>query len=237
MLSNSLIMSDLKMVRRVIVKEINLREATPMKKTVLVLLLLTLITLPLVACSINVPGVSLGRFPGINMGRFPGMNMGSGAWLRWFVFPVFSLWRIAVSTILGWLVFTLLPLHTVRASDAAEREPLRAILYGLLGYAATIPATIVLAITLIGIPLIPVLWLAIALAGLFGQAALGLLVGKALNKSLNQDFNESHQVLIGLATIGVLTAIPGAGGLVSLFTGLLGFGAAVWTQFGRNAVV
>ena len=212
-----------------------------MKKIVLVLLILALATLPLVACgyqrSVTTNPLGSINIPGVNMSRFPGMNMGSGTWLRWFILPVFSLWRIIAGTILGWLAFTLLPLHTARASSAAEREPLKAILFGLLGYVTLIPATIVLAITLIGIPLIPLLWIAVGLAGLFGQAALGLLVGKALNKSLNQDYNESHQVLIGLAVIGLLTAVPGAGGLVSLFTGLLGFGVAVWTQFGRNAVV
>lgn len=212
-----------------------------MKKIVLILLVLALTTLPLVACGYqrSIPMNRIGNIniPGINMDRFPGMEAGSGNWLRWFIFPVFSLWRIIVSVFLGWLVFALLPLHTVRISDAAEREPLRAILYGLLGYAATVPATIVLAITIVGILLIPVLWLAVGLAALFGQAALGLLVGKALNKSLNQSYNESHQVLIGLVALGLLTAVPGLGGLVGLFTGLLGFGATVWTQFGRNAVV
>lgn len=212
-----------------------------MKKIVLLLLIVALTTLPLVACgyqrSATTNPIGNINIPGITMNRFPGLDIGSSAWSRWFVFPVFSIWRIVVSTVLGWIVFALLPLHTARASAAAEREPLRAILFGLLGYAATIPARVLLAITLIGMPLIPVLGLAVGLASLFGQAALGLLVGKALNKSLNQDFNESHQVLIGLATLGLLTAIPGAGGLVGLFTGLLGFGATVWTQFGRNAVV
>jgi len=220
------------------------------KKLVLTLLVLTLVTLPLAACGyqqnltyelshlnselnrlrVNVPGV-----PQIE--QFFSGNFRSPSYLRWFFFPVVSVWRILVSVGLGWLLFALLPQHIARASAAAEKEPLRAILYGLLGYLAIVPATVVLAITLIGIPLIPVLWFLVSIARLFGQTALGLLVGRALSRALNREFNETHQVILGLAALALLSSVPSVGGLVGLFTGLLGFGAALWTQFGRNAVV
>lgn len=174
----------------------------------------------------------------INIGRFNTNRYFSPSWY-WkslFGFSVVSIWRVLVVVLLGWLVYLLVPANVIKVSAAAQAEPLKAILYGLVAYLALVPATVVLAITILGIPLIPVMWFAVGVARLLGQVALGLLVGKAISAQLKNGWNETQSVLIGLAALGVLIAVPGAGGLVSLFCSLLGFGAVVWTQFGRHAV-
>ena len=145
-----------------------------------------------------------------------------------------SLWRAMVVVALGWLVFTLFPAQTDRIAVAAQGEPLKAIVYGLLGYLALVPVTIMMAITILGIPLIPVLWVGVAVARLLGQVALGLLVGRALAKSLNRDMIEAHYVILGLTVLGLSVTVPGVGGLVSLFCSMLGFGAVLWTRGGSQ---
>jgi len=158
---------------------------------------------------------------------------------RWFGFAPFwgwgmkSVWQTLVVVALGWLMFTLFPAHTEKIAVAAQGEPLKAIVYGFLGYLALVPVTIMLAITILGIPIIPVLWAGVAVARLLGQVALGLLVGRALARSLNRDMIEAHYVILGLAVLGLSVAVPGVGGLVSLFCSLLGFGAVLWTRGGR----
>lgn len=176
--------------------------------------------------------VSLG-LGDINIGSIPNINI--KPWR--FFSPVASLWRVLSVVFLGWVVFWLFPVPVTRIGDAAKAEPLKAVLFGLLGYLAIIPLSIILLITLLGIPLIPLLWLALLVGRFFGQVALGLLAGRYLASKLNQDMTDILSVVLGLLALGLLTIIPVVGGLAGLFYSLLGFGAVVWTKFGRSAVV
>lgn len=171
----------------------------------------------------------------VSMGSFSLDNIHIGPFFsNWLGFNL-SVWRLLSLLFLGLIVFWLVPQHVHRSSAAVELNPLRSVIFGLLGYLALIPMTILLLITVLGIPLIPVLWLLVVAGRLLGQVALGLLAGRWLAPKLNLQTTDIYQLLLGLLVLGLITAIPVVGGLASLFYGLVGFGAALWTRFGTKA--
>ena len=171
--------------------------------------------------------VSLG-IGDLNISNLPRFNRS----FRFFS-PIASLWKVLSIVFLGWVVFWLFPVPILRIGQAAQAEPLKAVLFGLLGYLAVIPLSIMLLITLVGIPLIPFLWLALLVGRFIGQVALGLIAGRYLAHKLNREMTDAWVVVMGLFVLGLITIIPVAGGLASLFYSLLGFGAVIWTKFGR----
>ena len=105
-------------------------------------------------------------------------------------------------------------------------------LWGLGAIVSIIFVSIFLAITLIGIPLIPLLSLSAIVAALVGSLGVALFVGQRLNRNGNQP--ESQQFLVGLAILTVLALIPFLGGLVVFLVNLFGLGVILLWQFGRE---
>ena len=145
-----------------------------------------------------------------------------------------SIWTMLSVVFLGWAVFWLFPKNVTKVAVVAEAEPLKAVLYGLLGYLAVIPVSIMLLITIIGILFIPFVWIGVLVGRFLGQVALGLLVGRHIFTYLKREESPAVHVVVGLLTLGLITLLPVVGSLASLFFGLLGFGAVLWTRFGRE---
>ncbi|MGI6358187.1 MAG: hypothetical protein ACOX2K_05800 [Bacillota bacterium] len=144
----------------------------------------------------------------------------------------FSIWRLVSVVFLGAVVYWLFPLAIKRSSSALSFNPAKSVMFGLLGYLALIPMSILLVITILGIPLVPILWLLVAAGRLFGQVALAMIAGQWLVQQLRLPATEINQVLLGLIGLGLLTVLPIVGSMASLFYGLAGFGAVLWTRFG-----
>ena len=143
-------------------------------------------------------------------------------------------WAVIWITFLGWLIFSVLPNHVKVTSAALQADPAKAAIFGLLGYIAFVPLVIMFAITLIGIPLIPVLVLALVAARVLGQVALGVLAGEWLGPKLNLQTTPVTSLLLGLVALGLLTMVPFVGFLASMFYGLVGLGAVLRTRFGTR---
>lgn len=161
-----------------------------------------------------------------------GLQIGSG-WANWLRAGL-SVWRLLAVLFLGAVLFWMCPRQLATVTEAVNGNPLRAVIFGGLGYLALIPLSIILLITILGIPLIPLIWLAMFAARLFGQVALGSLAGRWLGKSLNWQLTPLALTLLGLLALGLLAALPVVGGLAGLFYGLVGFGAVLWTRFGTK---
>jgi len=146
-----------------------------------------------------------------------------------------SVWRLLSIVFLGCVLYWLLPAPVVKVAGTASADPLKSVLYGLLGYLAVIPLTIMLIITIVGIMALPLLWASVFAGRFLGQVALGLLAGKLIAERLNLSSSGVAHVLLGLLTLGLFTLIPVVGGLMSLFYSLLGFGAVVWTLLAQRA--
>lgn len=146
----------------------------------------------------------------------------------------FALGRLLLVVFIGWIVYWLFPRQVEQTASVLNTDPAKASLFGLLSYLAIIPLTILLVITLLGIPLVPILWLLVLIARLLGQVALGLLAGRWLAPYLKLEVADMALALLGLVVLALISFLPVIGGLASLFYGIVGFGAAVWTRLGTR---
>src|SRR5581483_3844058 len=78
------------------------------------------------------------------------------------------------------LIFLIFPVRVRTALDRIEKHPGLSAATGVIALIASLPIAVLLAISLIGIPLIPLEFVAIVACVLIGQSALGLLVGRRL---------------------------------------------------------
>lgn len=152
-----------------------------------------------------------------NLFRFNQINLGQ------IIFRV--MFRIA----LGLLVVALFPFAVRRGMAQVQTAPGASVGFGFLVWLVALPLLLILIITIIGILLAVPLILILYLAGVFGGAALDLLLGEAILKRPEQPF---ASVALGGLIFGLLRSIPLVGLLVSLGMSLVALGAVVQSRFG-----
>jgi hypothetical protein len=135
---------------------------------------------------------------------------------------------------LGWdivvvFAFLLFPLRVRIALDRVERHPGLSAATGTLALIAVIPIMILLAISIIGIPLI-VLEIAALFAGAWiGQAAVSLLIGRRLYELVRPHTTPSPlgALVLGLIVVSAAEILPVVGWAVLAVVWLVGLGAAI----------
>jgi hypothetical protein len=142
-----------------------------------------------------------------------------------------ALLKLGTGILLAILIVVLFPVPVSRVRKSIEGSPGRMILIGLLVWVAAIPAIIIVALTLIGIPLAFLIGAALWAGGKFGAAALVLMIGQALLKDKE---SEPAAAALGALLLGVTTFIPFIGGLIGLGVSLLTVGAVTITRFGTR---
>jgi hypothetical protein len=143
-------------------------------------------------------------------------------------------WRIAWDVIV--LVFFLIfPVRVRMALDRLEQHPGLSAAAGLCGWVAVVPVMVLLAVTIVLIPLIPLEFVALAVACFVGQAALALLIGRRFYELLQPRTTPSPllALVIGLVLLTAAELVPVVGILVTLLVGLVGLGAVLLTFFGE----
>jgi hypothetical protein len=134
------------------------------------------------------------------------------------------------------LVFLLFPLRMRVALDRVERHPALSALTGFAGALAAIPIGIVLLVSLIGIPLIPLEIAAIFAFVWIGTGAVALLVGRRLCELVMPAATPSPLValIIGLVVVSAAEIVPLVGWMVTAIVSLVGLGSAI-LAFVRSA--
>jgi hypothetical protein len=127
--------------------------------------------------------------------------------------------------------FLIFPLRTRMAVGRLESHPALATGVGLIGWVAVIPVAILLAITVVLIPLIFVEFVMLTAAVFIGTAALALLVGRRFYELLSPNATPSPLValVLGLTLLTAAQLVPVVGVLVTLLAVLVGLGAVVLT--------
>ena len=133
------------------------------------------------------------------------------------------------SAILGALAITLAPRASARAVELGREQPLPTFGLGLLALFAVPVAALLIAVTLVGLPLALVVaalyWLGLMLA----WPALGLVVGTEVARwARREPMPVLGALLVGLIVLHLVTHLPIVGGLVS-FLGLA-FGLGLMVQ-------
>ncbi|WP_171818650.1 polymer-forming cytoskeletal protein [Pyxidicoccus fallax] len=134
---------------------------------------------------------------------------------------------------LGFLGQLFFPARMKQLGDEIRRKPLQSGLTGFIGLLAMIPLTVVLCITIIGIPAALVLWMAAPLAAALGYAAVASEVGTRL-PLLRGRKTQAVVLALGLLVLMVIGAIPVLGTLFSIFVCFMALGAVIRTRFGMS---
>lgn len=140
-----------------------------------------------------------------------------------------GLFGVALSLGLGVLFARIAPQISQQSLERVQREPWAALGIGFVHYFAIVPVLVLLVITLIGIPLVPLYLMGLGLLFWLAYVLGALYVGQMLVRSHPQ----WQQLLIGLVVLLALSFIPVLGGLLAFGLVTLGVGAIVLSVYAR----
>lgn len=144
--------------------------------------------------------------------------------------------RFGVLLLLGFLLMTLFPRRIDAVAASLVANPGKSVLAGLLGLLAQPLLSLLLVVTVVGIPLLVVQALGLGVAYLMGVTAVAVLVGRALPEALHRATG-ILQLAIGLALVLLALAIPVVGWLLWAAMVMATFGAVLRTRFGQTPVL
>jgi hypothetical protein len=140
--------------------------------------------------------------------------------------------KYVVFFLLGLLILAIAPARLDRVTASLSRSPVRDVLVGLLGTVAMPVLTVLLAVTVVGILLIPVQAIAILVAAILGYTALALLIGRALPFRPERG-TAVVQLAIGTALVVAISEIPFVGIMAMISAWFLVFGAVIRSRGGQ----
>ncbi|MCR4401394.1 MAG: hypothetical protein NUW12_01230 [Firmicutes bacterium] len=142
--------------------------------------------------------------------------------------------RLVGALVLALVVVALWPDHTAAVGAAVETRLGRAVLVGLVAWLLFVPGMILLAITIVGIPLIPIWVLFYVAAATLGHAAVAVVVGDRVGRLARANMTILVRVIIGVLVLAALGLVPGINAVVFVLVAVIGLGAVLDTRFGTN---
>ena len=140
----------------------------------------------------------------------------------------FSVWPIICFLgylTLALLITTLFPGSTQAISDKIAAGPIKSGLSGLLAMLLIVPLAILLAISIIGLLLIPVEMTAVSTALLIGYIAAAQLIGKKMTAALKRpQATPLWGTFWGVIILGGISLIPFLGWAINALAAIVGFG-------------
>jgi hypothetical protein len=156
---------------------------------------------------------------------------GNGFLPMYFFHASFRIFSAILAAILGLILLRTAPDFLPNLAATVRQYPGESGLWGIGAIVALVVMNIFLALTLIGIPLIPLLSLFVSLTSLVGALGISLFIGQEVTK--RQDRSSLQQLAIGLLIITALALIPFLGGIVVFFVSLFGLGALITWKLGK----
>ncbi|MDQ7843639.1 MAG: hypothetical protein QN141_13115 [Armatimonadota bacterium] len=129
--------------------------------------------------------------------------------------------------VLAAAVAALFPGPTRRIADAVHYSPGEAILAGILLWILLPPLAVLLAVSIVGIPLIAFLPFAVMLLALAGFAGVSRLLGDRILGGFQEQHAAALEAVVGAALLGVLAFIPGLGWVAIFLAVTWGTGAVL----------
>ncbi|MEX0766638.1 MAG: polymer-forming cytoskeletal protein [bacterium] len=125
------------------------------------------------------------------------------------------------------LIALLFPSHLQRIANGLSSTPGQAFLAGIAVWVALPILAVALAISIIGIPALVLLPLAVGVLAIFGFAATSLLLGDRLGDAIRRETNPVVDTIIGAVILGVLGLVPGIGWLALFLAVTWGIGGFI----------
>lgn len=139
--------------------------------------------------------------------------------------------RFAVLFALGFLFTLFAPSRMKALESEIKAAPGKSLLTGVLGSFALLPLTVLLAVTVIGIPFIPAMWIMALLGVTMGFAAFAADLGMKLPMFRGKK-TQALVLAVGLLGLLVIGMIPVLGPTALLGVAFISFGAIIRTRFG-----
>ncbi|TMB31197.1 MAG: polymer-forming cytoskeletal protein [Deltaproteobacteria bacterium] len=147
------------------------------------------------------------------------------------LFP--SLALFAVIYLLGLLGLRVWPERIRSVGHAMFEQPVRSFVVGFLCWLLLLPVVILLFISIVGIPLVPLLPVAMFLAVVMGISALALRMGEAMPAGPGERFVPPAALGMGTIALLLVAFVPLLGVPILFLVHLFALGAAVSSRFGR----
>ena len=140
-------------------------------------------------------------------------------------------WAQVAGDIIVLLIFLLAPLRARMTLAHLEVNPSTSALAGVVALVALAPIVVMLAITIIGIPLIPLVLIAYLVGIWLGKAAIALLVGRRFYELIRPHATPSPlgALILGLVLVSAAELVPVVGWAVTGLVWLIGLGASTLT--------
>jgi hypothetical protein len=143
--------------------------------------------------------------------------------------------QFAVFFGLSFLFLMFAPARMKQIEGELKRDPVKCGVAGLLGSVALVPMSILLAVTIIGIPFVFVLWLVVGLGVAMGFSAVAAEIGTRLPILKPNRKTQAAVLALGIGVLLLVELIPVLGPLVLAVVGFLALGSIIRTRFGGRA--
>lgn len=151
--------------------------------------------------------------------------------------PLFFGIKLILFLVLALVLVALFPKSFGVLSDGIQKEIWKTLLAGVVVILVFAPVCVLLAITIVGIVLIPVWVIAFLVAALFGYIAIALILGQKVLVGFGaKAANPILSVLVGAFLLGLLGFIPILGSIAKGIAVCWGTGSVVLTRFGTRAL-
>ena len=177
----------------------------------------------------------MGEHVQVGLGRlFSGRPHHSG-WLTslgpFGLFPTLALF--AVMYLIGLVTLRMWPDRIRNVSHAMFESPVRSFIVGFLCWLLLLPLVLLLGISLVGIPLIPLLPVVVFLSIVLGLSSLALRIGESLPAGPNERFVPPAALGMGMTVLLLLAFVPWLGISLLALLQFFALGASVGSRFGR----
>jgi hypothetical protein len=135
---------------------------------------------------------------------------------------------------MGFLFLMFVPQPMKQIEGELRRDWLRCGATGFLGALAVGPLSVLLVISVIGILVLPVLWIGLVLAACMGYTAIANEIGIRL-PVLRGKKTQATVLALGTVLLLLVSRLPIFGPLLLALVGLLGLGAIIRTRFGTRS--
>ncbi|MGM0770594.1 MAG: hypothetical protein ACQESU_03190 [Halobacteriota archaeon] len=127
--------------------------------------------------------------------------------------------------VLGIISILVFPSKTEEIVRDIQEQPFKNVAVGLLIFVGTIIGSLVLMITIIGIPIALFLLLILFIVVMIAKIYTALWIGEITFRKIGFEYNQWSVLSVGLFLILVLTELPYIGGIISLLVTLVAIGS------------
>lgn len=149
-----------------------------------------------------------------------------------------ALWAtISLLVLLGFLglavlLAALIPEHMGTVVNSLERSFAAMLVWGVIWIILIVPIAVLLAISIVGVILIPIEIFLVALAMMLGYIAAAIFIGKNALMSFKKAPPPFVDAILGIVILFLIGFVPLVGPVVKALFLVAGFGAVITTRFG-----